>query len=231
MYAKTNSVLQTNKFLSYRLTISPYSGKWSVWSVVVNQQQEYDDDGEQERQEAYITYAYIHYRLDPACNVMTRSVPRNGMYPVPRPHYKVTQMSFGKQEKKVDYVEHVDTAYSIKWTKANLQKIVKSIPLRREPKVSCSVIASNGIRIHVDSFQDLLDATSTHELLHFGRIPTDKERKRWLDELGGRVADQVLLTNIFRQGIERSIPEAPVTASQVERMLEQAQQQKQQQQS
>lgn len=69
---------------------------------------------------AFLQYDYMHRRLDPACNVTHRYVAQNGVYPIPRPHYKVTHMSYGKEERKVDFIEGVDIGYSIKATKANL---------------------------------------------------------------------------------------------------------------
>lgn len=98
-------------------------------------------------------------------------------------------MDFGKEKREADYVESVETGFSIPWTKSNLQKIVSEIGMPRDGKISYTAIASNGIKIHVDSFEDLLNATSIDELLHFGRIPTDFERKRSLEELGGKAAD------------------------------------------
>ena len=47
----------------------------------------------------------------------------------------IKNMDFGKQEREVDYIEGLDTGYSIKYTKANLQKIA-DIGLQSEGKIS-----------------------------------------------------------------------------------------------
>ena len=52
-----------------------------------------------QKPKAFLQYDYMHRRLDVACNVVHRYRPRIGLYPIPRPHWKVTQMSFGKEER------------------------------------------------------------------------------------------------------------------------------------
>ena len=150
---------------------------------------------------AFLQYDYMHRRLDSACNVVHRHVAHMGLYPIPRPHWKVTQMSFGKEDRKVDYVQSVETGYSIKATKANLLKI-SSIGLRKEPPVSCGIVAPNGIRFTIQSFEDMLDGMNDPESL----LP----------------ADPRVLTDILRKKSEQGLQEAPVTASQVQQIIERA---------
>jgi len=99
-----------------------------------------------EKKNTFITYAFTHYRLDPACNVSTYFRSGIGKYPIPRPHYVVKNLDFGKQVREVDRVESAETGYSIKYTKANIQKIA-DIGLQSEGKVSYTVALSNGIRV------------------------------------------------------------------------------------
>ena len=93
---------------------------------------------ENDKKNMFITYAFTHYRLDPACNVTTFYRSGIGRYPIPRARYSIKNRDFGKQERQVDYVEGFETGHSIKYTKANLQKIA-DIGLQSEGKMSYSV--------------------------------------------------------------------------------------------
>ena len=157
----------------------------------------------------FLVYGFIHRRLDPACNVLTRSVTNQGMYPRPIPHWKVTQMSFGKEERKVEFVESIETCYSIKATKANLERIVKDIGWPKDGKVSLGIVAPNGVRFSIKTFEDMLDAINNPN----SYLP----------------ADQRIIAEIARKRTEGNVlQERPVTASEVQAMLEQSQQQKEQ---
>jgi hypothetical protein len=104
-------------------------------------------------------------------------------------------------------------------TKTNLQKIAH-IGLQSEGKVSYSIVVPNGIRISVVSFNGLLNG-SFYELDHFGKIPSEQQRKLWLEQEGGKEADKQRLAEVARMKNERDIPEAPVTASQVKKIMKQ----------
>ena len=103
------------------------------------------DEGN-DKKNTFITYAFTHWRLDPACNAVAYFRSGIGKYPIPRPHYVVKNLDFGKQVREVDRVESAETGYSIKYTKANIQKIA-DIGLQSEGKVSYTVALSNGIRV------------------------------------------------------------------------------------
>ena len=81
-----------------------------------------------------------------------------------------------------------------------MQKIANS--LDAEGKVSYSVVVPNGIRISVATFNELLNG-SFDELAHFGKIPSEQQRQKWLAEEGGKEADKQRLTEIARQKIRR----------------------------
>ena len=159
---------------------------------------------------AFLVYDFIHRRLDPACNVLTRSVSNIGKYPRPIPHWKVTHMSFGKEERKVDFVESVETCYSIKATKANLERIVKDIGWPKDGKVSLGIAAPNGIRFSIKTFEDMLSAINDPDPY----LPSDQ---RVIQEIARRRAEGSNMP-----------PERPVTASEVQQMLKQQRQQQQQ---
>lgn len=197
-----------------------------ITSITVHaiQSNEFDNDGNRKPGGYYITYDYMHRRLDPACNVTHKYVPNIGKYPIPRPHYKVTHMSFGKEERKVDFVEGVETGYSIPWTKKNMLKIIKEIPLAKEGgKLSCGVSAANGMRFTVESIDALINSESFDELAHFGRIPNDAERSKWLNN-GGTLTDQQRMNEFVRNQAQRGVQERPVTASEVKKLIQQQQQ-------
>ena len=86
------------------------------------------------------------------------------------------------------------------------------------------------LRLHANSLEDLLNSKSVDELIHFVRIPTDLERKRWLEQLGGKHADQQILVDVARKRAraELGLQEAPVTVSQEMLMNRQRRQQQQQ---
>ena len=160
---------------------------------------EYDNKGNKKTdQNAWITYDFIHRRLDRAANVTSRTVPKNGMYPIPHPHFRVKSVSFGKEEREVDFIEGYETAYSIPYTKQNLLKLIKEIPLSKEG-VQCAIAVSNGIRVHVNSFDDLLNAKDYRELL----------------------PNQQKIEEVVKARTLQNIPERPVTASEVQEMLKQ----------
>ena len=174
---------------------------------------------ENDKKNMFVTYAFTHYRLDPACNVVSWYRSGIGKNPIPRAHYKVTNQDFGKQTREVDFVEGIETAYNIKWTKANLQKIA-NIGLDAEGKISYSVVVPNGIRISVATFNDLLNG-SFDELAHFGKIPSEQQRQKWLSEEGGKEADQQRLSEAARIKAEGNVPESPVTTSEVKKLIKQ----------
>ena len=66
---------------------------------------------------------------------------------------------------------------------------------------------------------------SPEELLHFGHVPTEGERRLWIEQQGGTAADKRKLVEIARKKAEHDLAEAHVTASQVQRIIEQQKQQ------
>lgn len=161
--------------------------------------------------EYYIIYDVSHTRIDKAGNPVSRYLPKQGTYPIPVPHYKLGEMTFGKAKREVDFVSTINTGYVLKWNKANLLKLIKQIPLRKEG-VAVGIATSSGLRFTVARFEDLLNKT-------------------W-DELIGKDVTADMLATIIRKRQDQisGLQERPVTASDVEKMLEQQQQAQQQQQ-
>ena len=140
----------------------------------------------------YLVYSFIHYRLDPALNVTHSSRSGIGTYPIPRGHYHIDMGNYGKQTRVSDYVEGVDTSYSIPFSKKNFEKIL-NIGLQSEGKVNLG-IDTGVIRISIGTLEDFMNGDFA-ELAHFGKIPTPEQRKRWLEEEGGTKGDQQFSKN------------------------------------
>ncbi len=156
--------------------------------------------------EYFVVWDCEHTRIDKAGNPVSKYLPNQGMYPVPRPHYKLGEMEFGKAKREVDFISSINTGYTTKWNKANLLKLIKTIPLRKEgggPAVG--VVTAGGLRFTVGRFEDLLNKT-------------------WDELIGKDVTEDMLATIIRkRQDTLSGVQERPVTASDVEKMLEQKQ--------
>lgn len=171
--------------------------------VVQVSKHEYDDEGK-EQFEYFVEYDDSHTRIDRAGNPVSRYLPNQGMYPIPRPHYKLGEVKFGKMEREIDYIASTDTGYTIPWTKANLLKLIKEIPLRKEnggPGVGAKT--AGGISFSVKRFENLLNAKS-------------------FEELTGKGVNDEMIARLIRQRSDQltGAIEKPITASDVERMLD-----------
>jgi hypothetical protein len=144
----------------------------------------------------YLVYSFIHYRLDPALNITHRSRANIGTYPIPRGHYHIDQGQYGKQTRVLDYVESIDTGYSIPFTKNNLEKIL-SIGLQSEGKIGLG-LDTGVIRISIATLEDFMNGDFA-ELAHFGRIPTPEQRKKWIEQEGGAKSDLEVQQEIARK--------------------------------
>ena len=119
----------------------------------------------------------------------------------------------------------IESAYSIPWTRANLKKIIKETGLppaaMADIKVQYSVRAPNGMRLTVETLEDLMYG-KYDELLHFGRIPTEQERKQWLEKQGGSTADIRRMIEFARNRARTASgqpQEAPMTATNVQEII------------
>jgi hypothetical protein len=166
----------------------------------------------------WLTYQMMHRRLDAAGNLTHRYLSPLGVYPVPIPHYTFKQMNFGKMERVVDKVVNIEKAYSIPFTKENLNKI-RDIGLQHEGKVQFGVQLPNGLVSHVKDYSDLRDG-GFEELAAFNRIPTEAQRAKWLSE-GGPTLDMQMQEDFLRQRTEGNIPQKPVTTDDVRKMIKQ----------
>jgi hypothetical protein len=169
-------------------------------------------------EEEYITYSMSHYRLDKALNLTHRWLPNIGIYPIPRARFSVTYGDFGKQTRKFEEVIAIDRGYSIPFSKKNMDKI-KNIGLPLNGRGSFAVVTKNGLPITVNSFEDLRDG-DFDELAHFGKIPTELQRKRWIDEKGIE-QDQELHAEALRRRELGNVPQQSVTADQVRDIIKQ----------
>jgi hypothetical protein len=82
-----------------------------------------------------------------------------------------------------------------------------------------AVVTANGLPITVKTFEDLRDG-DFDELAHFGRIPTELQRKRWIDEKGLE-QDKEVQQEVVRRRTEGNVPQNPVTADQVRDLIKQ----------
>jgi hypothetical protein len=130
----------------------------------------------------FLVYSMIEYRLDKALNVKHFWRPNIGRYPIPKPIYETTEMSFGEQKRKIVDISSIETGYSISFTKKNLDNI-KNLGLQVDGKVQYMVETSKGIKTSVATYHDLAEG-NFEELVHFTKIPTAKQREAWLEGKG-----------------------------------------------
>lgn len=135
-----------------------------------------------------------------------------------RPH----NMDFGKQQRVPDGIVSISSGYSIPWTRENIVKILKEISLPTTSKLQCSIkTVQDDMSFSIESLQDLMNGTPFEELLHFGRTPTDRERKSWLEKQGGTEADIRRLVEYQRKVADSSsgLQQRPVTVDDVQIMI------------
>lgn len=108
----------------------------------------------------YITYSFLHRRLDEALNVNSRWRPKIGLYPIPKPIYKVTIGSFGKQSREISEIQSIENGYGIPFSKKKMDELRSKIGLSSDGKVSYALQPSNGVHLAVASFEDLRDTAN-----------------------------------------------------------------------
>jgi hypothetical protein len=57
----------------------------------------------------YITFHYIHYRLDKDLNLTSRYRPNLGIYPIPQAIFSTVRLDFGKEERKLREIVKLET--------------------------------------------------------------------------------------------------------------------------
>jgi hypothetical protein len=75
----------------------------------------------------------------------------------------------------------LDTGYWIPFSPEKLDEIVKMGGI--SDKLPLSVVTDNGLHVNLASYNDLRNG-DYDELLHFGRVPTDAQRKVWMEKDG-----------------------------------------------
>lgn len=175
----------------------------------------------------YLLYSFVHYRLDKALNVTHRFRPQVGKYPIPQAEFSIQRTDFGGEERKFKEIVNTETGYFIPFTTKKLDEI-KNIGLDLGGKVSYSVVTDNGLRVTVASYDDLRNG-DYDEVCHFGRIPTETQRKAWLEREGGPAKDRERYDEIKMQKDNRDIPQRTPTINEVKSMIEEASSKKQQQ--
>jgi hypothetical protein len=144
----------------------------------------------------YLLYSFAHCRLDSALNVRDWWLPNIGKYPIPTPRYETTTITFGKQQRRIAEVISVEAAYSIPFSPKNLDKI-RDIGLEAGGKVQYLVEIPNGLKTSIATYHDLREEEDFDVLVHFGKIPTSKQREAWL-EGSGREKDLERLEQVQR---------------------------------
>jgi hypothetical protein len=165
----------------------------------------------------YLIYSYIQYRLDKALNVTHRWRPLVGKYPIPQAEFYVQRTDFGKEERKFKDIVSIEDGYSIPYSKENADKI-KNIGLRSDGKVQYMVENPSHIRVSVATYDDFRNGVF-EELVHFGRIPTEAQRKAWIEKEGGVEGDKQRHEEYKRQIDERDIPQKIPTVREVQSMI------------
>ncbi|MGC1132791.1 MAG: hypothetical protein WA941_08210 [Nitrososphaeraceae archaeon] len=171
-----------------------------------------DEYGNSKATKGWIVYSWTHYRLDVAGNVVSRSRSNYGLFEKVFFYYTLEPSAFGKQERKAGPIDHIEIGYSLEWTKSNLQKLLKEYSLPKGHKLQTLITAPNGMTFTVNTLQDLMNNVDTPEkLLPSDMSLVDKALRARLDQLSGA-------------------PQRPVTATEVQDMIDKQQQQKQPQQ-
>jgi hypothetical protein len=116
-----------------------------------------------------IVYHAMEYRVDKALNVTHRFRPNIGIYPIPTGRLHVVFKDYGKQERVLDEVQSVETAYSIDFTPKNLDKI-RDIGTALDGKMQYMVLTTDGVKYRIQTYDDLRNG-KFEELVHFGKIP------------------------------------------------------------
>jgi hypothetical protein len=132
----------------------------------------------------FLVYSLIEYRLDKALNVKHFWRPNLGRYPIPIPIYATTDITFGKQNRKIVDILNIETGYSIPFTKKNLDKIRDIGLIEPNGKVQYMVENPQGLKTSVATYDDLRNEEDFNALVHFGRSPTTKQREAWLEKEG-----------------------------------------------
>ena len=122
----------------------------------------------------FITYSESEYRLDEALNVKHFFRSDIGKFPIPKAIYTIKQVAFGKKEREVSDIANIETGYSIPFSKEKMNELRQ---MGLSQSAHFSVEHSNGIRISVETFEDLRDG-EYNELNHFGTIPNDVQRRK-----------------------------------------------------
>ncbi len=126
-----------------------------------------------------------------------------------------------RRQREVSDIANIETGYSIPFSKEKMNEL-RQIGLSQSAHFS--VEHSNGIRISVETFEDLRDG-EYNELNHFGTIPNDVQRRRWINE-NGLQKDEEQLALALRQKLEggnnNNIPQRNVTAEEVKGMIDTA---------
>lgn len=166
----------------------------------------------------YILYSYIHYRLDRDLNLAHRYRPNVGTYPIPQALYSTEFKDFGKQVRKLREIVSLDTGYWIPFTPKRLDEIKNMGTL--SDKISYSVFTDNGLHVSVASYDDLRNG-DYDELLHFGKIPNETQRRVWIEKEGGPNADKQQHTDVKYQRDDRSagVQERAPTMNEIREMI------------
>jgi hypothetical protein len=172
----------------------------------------------------YLVYSYVEHRLDKALNVTHRWRPQAGKYPIPQASYYIQRLDFGKEERKFREIRNIETGYSIPYSPKKVDEI-QSIGIPIDGKQAYLMQTENGIRIAVKSYKDFRDG-DFDELAHFGYIPSELERKLWLERGGGAEADRQKREEYKRRIDERDVPQKVPTVQEVKDMIDQAEQQR-----
>lgn len=168
-------------------------------------------DGQQ-----FITYNRTEYRLDQAFNLTHRNYPREGEYPIPAPRWKVLSLPFGKTERQVEGIDTVETGYSIPFSPEAVDEII-ALGRPRDRDIQYYLVEANGIAYPVQTAHDFKFG-KFEELRHFQKIPTEYQRRKWIEEQGLE-KDTEIVNEIHRKRMMGDVPERNITASEVEEML------------
>jgi hypothetical protein len=168
----------------------------------------------------YITYHEVHYRLDKDLNLTHRYRPNVGIYPIPQAEFSVVRLDFGKEERKFREIVNLEKGYWIPFSPEKLDEI-RNIGL--SDKVGFNVTADNGLHVAVASYEALRNGEHD-ELLRFGTIPSEAQRRIWIEKEGGPARNKQLYADakMQRDNQAAGIQERTPTVNEVRDMIDQA---------
>jgi hypothetical protein len=94
---------------------------------------------------------------------------------------------------------------------------IRDLGTAPDGKMQYMIQTTGGVKYRIETYEDLRNG-NFEELVHFGKIPNEVQRQRWLKEQGV-AEDAEREKEIIRQKQESDVPQRPVTVEEVRKMI------------